>query len=92
MAYIKLEPHKIFRHAITRTTKAGKITYSENKLRHILMLHHEWDHETADEWLNYNIYGLVHTSTFSIETKTNEILTSTALLDIVNYSDNDKSN
>ena len=53
--YIKLEPHSAFKHAIVKRSKRGKITYGYYKLVAVCMDLHDWDFETAQEWVDFNI-------------------------------------
>jgi hypothetical protein len=56
-SYIKLEPHTAFKKAIVRESKDGCITYSYDLLIKVCMELHDWDEQTAVEWVDYNILG-----------------------------------
>jgi hypothetical protein len=56
--YIKQDWHKAFKKAIVRKSKDGCITYSYDLLIEVCMELHNWDEQTAVEWVEYNIVGL----------------------------------
>jgi hypothetical protein len=55
---IKLEPHTAFKKAIVKTDDKGYITYNYFKLIDVCMKLYEWDEDTAQEWVDYNIVNL----------------------------------
>jgi len=55
---IKLEPHTAFEKAIVKTDDKGFITYNYFKLIDVCMELNEWDADTAQDWVDYNIVGI----------------------------------
>jgi len=56
--YIKLEPHTAFKKAIVKESKDGCITYHYDLLVKVCMDLNDWDEDTAQEWVDYNIVSL----------------------------------
>lgn len=71
MTNIKLEPHKIFKKAIVKVGKQGRLEYGYYLLIDVCQEYYKLDYEDAVEWVDYNICGLA-VNGFNISYNENE--------------------
>jgi hypothetical protein len=58
MTNIKLEPHKVFKKAIVKVGRQGRLEYGYYLLIDVCQDYYDLEYEDAVEWVDYNICGL----------------------------------
>ena len=57
---IRIEPSKVYDHAIVGMSKDKVLIYSHDRIIQILMGYENMDEDDAHEWADFNIYNVVN--------------------------------